>query len=229
MEIEDERIAYAITHTEILRPPKQTLATFGTTNVRYFLLTKPAYEDLVKGPDDTVIREGRVIAERPKVVTPSYMLNLEGFGDNARKYFEQLIRVAGPDIPGVLYHYRNEHENLNIVSGDVLSVMDRIEKEIGEDPLAAIIRGVDEMWDVSLLKFIHDLTSRSLAGNLRDLEGRGLVGIDPSGVTGDARRRIEELFQAVTMKREDPDVLKRELDRWGLFHEYEDRFLRLFI
>jgi hypothetical protein len=26
----------------------------------------------------------------------------------------------------------------------------------------------------------------------------------------------------------DPDVLKHELDRWGLFKHYEDRFLNIF-
>ncbi|MEE9247348.1 MAG: hypothetical protein V3U79_01450 [Dehalococcoidia bacterium] len=225
---DDDRIAYAMSQTEVLRVPRQNLATFGTTNVRYFLLTKPAYSDLISASDDTVIREGRVISERPRVVTPGYMLNLQGFGDNARGYFNRLIAEHGPNVPGILYHYRNEQKNLNIVSGDVLSVMDRIEKEIGEDPLVGIIRGVDELWDISLLKFIHDLTARSLEGNLRDFQGSGLVSVDSSGTTADARRSIEEMFQKVMMKAGDPNELKRELDRWGLFSEYEDRFLKLF-
>ncbi|MCH7996388.1 MAG: hypothetical protein IIB11_01250, partial [Chloroflexi bacterium] len=78
---DDDRIAYAMSQTEVLRAPRQNLATFGTTNVRYFLLTKPAYSDLISASDDTVIREGRVISERPRVVTHGYMLNLQGFGD----------------------------------------------------------------------------------------------------------------------------------------------------
>ena len=86
-------------------------------------------------------------------------------------------------MPGILYHYRNEQENLNIVSGTVLSVMDRIDKDVGDDPLVGIIRGIDEMWDVSLLKFIHDLTSRSLEGNVRELQGSGLLGVDSSGAS----------------------------------------------
>jgi hypothetical protein len=156
------------------------------------------------------------------------MLNLQGFGDNARGYFKRLISEFGASVPGILYHYRNEQKNLNIVSGNVLSVMDRIEKEIGDDPLVGIIRGVDELWDISLLKFIHDLTARSLEGNLRDFQGSGLVSVDSSGTTADARQSIEEMFQKVLMKTGNPDELKRELDRWGLFSEYEDRFLQLF-
>jgi uncharacterized protein len=42
------------------------------------------------------------------------------------------------------------------------------------------------------------------------------------------RIRIEELFQEVADDKSKAPVLKEELDRWGLFDEYEDRFLDLF-
>ncbi len=228
MDSYDDRLHHAVVNTEILRTPRQMLSTFGTTNVRYFLLTTPAYDDVIKGPEETVIREGRVISEKPKVVTPSYMMRLDGFGDNARKYFEQLIMDYGYDAPGILYHYRNEPKGLNIVSGNIMAALERIEKETGSDPLAAIIRGVDEMWDVSLLKFIQEYTAQSVESNVMELGGRGLISPDTSGVPGDARRRIEEMFRDVRMNREDPAALKQELDRWDLFSEYEDRFLKLF-
>ena len=48
MDTEDERIKYVVEHTEVIRPPKQSLATFGTTNIGYYLLTVPAYAELVK-------------------------------------------------------------------------------------------------------------------------------------------------------------------------------------
>ncbi|MCJ7618281.1 MAG: hypothetical protein MUO43_17270, partial [Desulfobacterales bacterium] len=67
----DERIQYVIEHTEVLRAPTQSLATFGTTNIYYYLVTELA--EWVN-----VVREGRVIAAKPKIVTPSYLINLEG-------------------------------------------------------------------------------------------------------------------------------------------------------
>ena len=54
----DDRIGYAIENTHFLRVPRQHLSTFGTTNVRYFLLTTPAYSGVVQSSEDTVIREG---------------------------------------------------------------------------------------------------------------------------------------------------------------------------
>jgi len=40
--------------------------------------------------------------------------------------------------------------------------------------------------------------------------------------------RIEELFEEAQRDRAKAIILKQELDRWGLFHLYEDRFLDLF-
>ena len=91
MDIGDDRIKYAVEHTEILRPPKQSLATFGTTNVHYYLVTEPVYSELMKHVTETVVREGTVIAERPRIVTPYYLSQLEGFSADARRYFDMLI------------------------------------------------------------------------------------------------------------------------------------------
>lgn len=229
MEIEDERIRYAVQYTQVLRLPSQSLATFGTTNVNYYLLTIPVYAEPVN-EGETVIREGKVSAERPRVVTPSYLTRLEGFGENARKYLEMITREHGAHAPGLLYSYKNEPKGLTIVS-DRLDVVaaglnERIDKE--GDKLAAIIKGVDELWDVSLLKFISELTESSLKDNLAELGRRGLLGMDQAGVPRDARYRIESLFQEVARGELDPSELKRELDRWDLFPEYEGRFLDLF-
>jgi len=58
----DDRIEHAVWRTEVIRPPKQKLATFGTTNIHYYLLTEPVYAELTKEVNETVVREGRVIA-----------------------------------------------------------------------------------------------------------------------------------------------------------------------
>jgi len=70
MNTDEERIMEAVERTEVLRGPKQKLATFGTTNVYYYLVTEPVYADLVENTCETVIREGRVITEPPPLVPP---------------------------------------------------------------------------------------------------------------------------------------------------------------
>ncbi|MEE9583536.1 MAG: hypothetical protein V3W01_02610, partial [Dehalococcoidales bacterium] len=196
MDIDDERIRYAVRHTEVLRLPRQSLATFGTTNIGYYLVTRPVYSELAKGVTETVVREGRVIADRPRIVTPYYLSRLEGFTSEARRYFDMLIKTHGPDIPGLFYTYRNEPKGLTIVAESLASVVDRINGEVDKrgDPLVTIIKGEDELWDVSLMKFINDMTRSSLRGNLLEFKSRGLLDVDASGVPLDARVRIEELF-----------------------------------
>jgi len=230
MGIDDDRIEYAVRNTEILRPPKQSLATFGTTNVYYYLVTEPAYSEITKNVNETVVREGRVIAERPRIVTPYYLSHLEGFSLEARRYLDVLIKTYGPDAPGLFYTYRNEPKQLNIVSNHWQSVVEKLNAEIDKrgDPLTSIIKGEDELWDVSLLKFIYELARSSLPHNLSQMGARGLLNIDAKGVPVDARLRIEELFRKTIRGEYAPQELKQELDRWNLFAEYEDRFFAIF-
>ena len=230
MDIDDERIAEAVKHTEILRAPKQSLSTFGTTNIHYYLVTEPVYTEVEKNDIETVVREGRVTAQRPRIVTPYYLSQLEGFSPNAKKYFNALINVHGPDAPGLFYIYKNEPKELTIISDNLLSVVDKLSSDIDKrgDPLTSIIKGEDELWDVSLMKFIYEITRSSLRNNLLQLRRRGLLDVDSGGIPADARLRIEELFRKVLKGEYEPSELKEELDHWGLFEEYEDRFFNIF-
>ncbi len=229
MDADSDRIEYAARHTEILRHPRQHLATFGVTNVYYYIVTEPVYSELVNDVSETVIREGRVIAERPKIITPYYLTQLDGFSYDARRYFETLLRMHGPDTPGLFYTYKNEPKGLNIVSDNWPVVVAKLNEEIDKkgDPLASIIKGQDDLWDVSLLKFIYEITTRSMPDNIAQLGSRGLLGMSHGGVPVGARQKIEEMFQQVAMGEIKAYELERELNRWGVFEEYQDRFFRL--
>ena len=229
MDDAESRIEEAIRLTRVVRPPRQHLATFGVTRLRYYLVTEPAYFDLVPGDEESVIREGTVVSQRPGVVTPTYMLNLEGFSEDARSYMESIVRRFGPNSPGILYQYRNEPGGLEIVNGQVQEVAQRIADDLdkrGED-MASVILGRDDLWDVSLFKFIYEYTSASLASNLSEMHSMGLLDPEPGvDVPRAAIHHIEELFLQVKQGL-DPVALKQELDRWGLFDHYQDRFLGL--
>ncbi len=234
MDNESERIEHAARQTEIVRHPRQHLATFGTTNIYYYILSEPAYPDLSPGTDkssgtETVIREGRVIAERPKIVTPYYLTHLEGFSYDARRYFEKLMTMQGPSAPGLFYTYKNEPGELNIVSNNVKAVIDKLNEEIDgkNDPLMAIIKGQDDMWDVSLLKFIYETTSRSVGGNIAQMQSAGMLGMSHGGIPVGARRTIEEMFVQAYNGEIKAHDLEAELNRWGVFEEYQDRFFAL--
>lgn len=230
MEPPRDKIEYVVQHTEVLRPPKQVLITSGSTTIHYYLVTEPVYAELSQSKDETVIREGKVIAERPQIVTPFYLVNLfQGF-EHGREYADFMRQHYGPHEPGLLYRYQNELGSTNIVSEPLdqmaLKLIDKLERE--REPLAAVIKGVDEMWDVSLMKFIYDFTATSFRSNVNELQGRGFFDMDESHIPTGVRIKIEELFSKVSKGEADPTALKLELDRWGLFREYEDRFLSIF-
>ena len=69
----------------------------------------------------------------------------------------------------------------NVSESTVRSPLDeviaRLRKEVdaAEDPLSAIIYGVDEGWEVSLLKFATDMIQESSGENLGDFRRRGLL------------------------------------------------------
>ena len=221
MEI-DKKIQHAIEHTEVVRSPEQTLSTFGTTNIYYYLVT-----ELMEGTN--VVREGRVIAAKPKIVTPSYLIKLEGFSQQARRFLETLAEQS-PHEPGIFYSYKNEPKEMNIVSEPMKEVVDRINQRIDSqnNPLSAIIKGIEELWDVSLLKFTYELTRSSVYSNVSELERSGLLHIDRAGVPRDARNHIEDLFDKTRRDLSWAPILVTELRQWGLFYEYQDRFLGLF-
>jgi hypothetical protein len=230
MDTNDERIKAAVEHTEVILPPKQNLYTFGITNVHYFLVTEPVYSELTHETSETVIREGKVIAERPRIVTPYYLSSLEGFSTDARRYFDYLINTYGRNAPGLFYSYKNEPKEMNIVSNNLPAVIDKLKSDINQrgDPLTALIKGIDELWDVALIKFAFEMTSRSIGDNVNQMGARGLLQTDNRGIPAEVRYRIDSLFRQVKLGDLDPRELKTELDRWGLFEEYEDRFLSLF-
>ena len=227
---DDERIREAVSKTEILRSPKRSLYSFGSTFISYYLVTEPVYAENTAKVTETVIREGRVVAERPKIVTPVYLSRLEGFSPEARRYFESLVQEKSATASGLLYTYKNEPKEMNIVSGTLIEAVAKLNEEIDRrgDQLTSIIKGTDELWDVSLMKFIYEVTRSSAPANMLQMDRRGLLTLDAEGIPADARKRIEALFRQVGAGESDPKELKGELDRWGLFNEYQDRFFALF-
>jgi hypothetical protein len=221
---EEERLVDAIGKTKILRMPRQSLATFGVTTINYYLLSYPAYAD--ENEAETVVRMGHVIANRPRIVTPYYLSRLHGFSEDAKRYFEKLIEIHGADAPGIYYTYRNEPGSTDIISNGIDDVLAKINKEIDDkkDALAAIIFGEDTLWDVSLMKFIFDVTSSSVNSNIADFHSHGLLDIK-AGVPSEALAGIEEMFVLLKNGVINPRDLQLELERWGLFDEYQDRFL----
>ena len=153
----------AAERTFIVRNPTQQLATFGSTTISYYVVTDPIYQEIEDGEPEGVIRTGKVVAARPAIVTPSYAMNLQGFSSEAYEYLRHLAREYGPGSPGVLYQYTNEAHKVEIVKGEPGEIAGRIGKDLDQrkENLSVVLVGVDELWDIALLKFMYEFTSSS--------------------------------------------------------------------
>jgi hypothetical protein len=225
MDANNDRIEFAAVNTRIFRFPEQKLDTFGQTRIKYYIVTRPVYEEPFNN-SETILRQGFVISEKPRIVTPYYLSRLDGFSPEARDYFNRISKVYGANSPGIYYSYRNQSEDLSIIPDVLDSVVEKLNKDIEErkENLSTIILGIDDLWDVSLLKFIYEITINSIDNNLKQMESIGLLEIDSRGVPFEARMRIEDLFDKLALNKIHPSILKNELKYWGLFEVYQDRF-----
>lgn len=167
-------IAYAIENTSVAHQPDRRIDTFGATNFAFHLLTEPMDEvGYVR------VREGQVEAERPRILRPEGYEDLlfEGFGE-ASESFARWFRENGNARLvryGFNFSKREFHEHL--VHEPIEAVRDRILEDIRDtgDPSRAVILGVDDTWEISLIKFTMEMIASSLQINAFDFKRRGLL------------------------------------------------------
>ena len=166
---------YAIEHTQVIVAPEQNIATFGSTSFHFYLIS-----ELMDRVDQIRIRNGKIHADRPQILTPEHFsrLLLEGFGDKAQRYAEQLReRLQNTAVLRYGFQFRKTDVVEETLRDSIDSVINRTKSQVehSNEPLSAIIQGVDDAWEVCLLKFTIDLIERSAGGNIGDLRKRGLI------------------------------------------------------
>src|SRR4051812_43159881 len=115
--------------TKILRPPKHTLATFGTTTFRYLLLSE------ISEPESQVrLREGRVTAQRPAIITPDlWRKRFEGFGDDTENYKGMMDQLFGDALRALEYTFKNELEKTSIEAQPLAELAERAIQGSGQE------------------------------------------------------------------------------------------------
>jgi hypothetical protein len=171
----EDDFQYAIENTQVILEPAGQIATFGSTSFRFYLIS-----ELMDQVDEVRVRDGRIHAERPQILTPEHYcrLLLEGFGEKAQHYVEQL-RERARHIAVLRYgfQFRKTDVSEKTIRDSIEAVIARTKSQVerAEEPLSAVIQGVDDAWEVCLLKFTIDLIERSSGGNLGDFRKRGLI------------------------------------------------------
>src|SRR5438270_13968767 len=166
---------YTIKNTHVIVAPERQIATFGSTSFNFYLIS-----ELMDRVDRVRIRNGKIHAERPQILTPEHYcrLLLEGFGEKAERYVDRL-REHARNIAVLRYGFQFRKTDLSEQtlrdSIDAVSNRTRQNVERKSEPLSALIHGADDAREVDLRMFTIDLVERSSGGNLGDFRKRGLV------------------------------------------------------
>ena len=210
---------YAVNNTEVLELPRGRLETFGATLINYRLVT-----ELMDAVGQVRIREGRIQSFRPEILTPGSFAEsplAEGFRSGQAEDFVRWLRAHEAELVLLKYGFKIRQETLteSVVHDSIDNVVDRVRADLKAraDPLSALVRGVDEPWEVCLLKLLFEVVRTSAPGNARDLRA------DPDGT----RHDIELAFRQAARDRTRLAPLAQLLTRLGKFADYEDRFYAL--
>lgn len=172
-------IQYAMETTRVLHEPDHRIQTFGETRFEFQLISEPM--DQV---GKVRIRTGEVEAMKPRILRPEPYrdVELEGFDDNARVRFDAMVekfKEQGRDLAFLQYGFRFKRGAVNeeLVHDSIDAVRERVMEEIRRsgNPARAIIEGVDDTWEISILKFSFEMILRSHEINAFDFKRKGLI------------------------------------------------------
>lgn len=172
--LSEDSFQYALENTHVVRAPQQRIETFGQTSFHFSLVS-----ELMDSVHQVRLREGCLHVDRPQILTPGFFQRtlLEGFGGHAEEFVDWL-RIHGRDLAIIQYgfQFRKTGVSETLIHSPIDEVLDRLQEkaEKSEDPMCAVLRGVDEGWEVCLLKFAVDLIQQSAGRNLDDFRKRGL-------------------------------------------------------
>jgi len=167
---------YAIENTTVLHEPDRRIDTFGSTQFEFQLVS-----ELMDATNQTRVRDGRLVAEKPLIVKPHNAdeWSFEGFGEEGAA-FGQWVKHHIKDLTILKYGFAFKRVDLSeeIVHEPMAEVIEKLKEaqRVSGNPMRAIIQGVDDTWEISLLRFTFEMIEKSHNINIFDFKRRGLLG-----------------------------------------------------
>ncbi len=171
----DDDIHYALTATEVLHEPDRRIDTFGSTRFDFHMLS-----ELMDCVNQVRVRSGRIEAQRPQILQPEHCRDLffEGFGEQA-EIFAKWIEQHGENLSFLKYGFSFKRSEIkeDLVHEPLEAVKERVlgQENVTGNPLSAVIQGVDDTWEISLLRFTVEMIQKSQGINEFDFRRKGLL------------------------------------------------------
>ena len=171
----EDSIQYALETTEVLHEPDRRIDTFGTTSFQFHLIS-----ELMDDVRQIRVRSGQIHAERPTILKPEPYsdLEFEGFGDQAEAFARWMKeRIGKSTLLQYGFSFKKSDVTESMVHDSLAVVTDRVvtEAKNSGNPLSAVILGVDDTWEICLLKFTIEMIQKSHKIVLFDFKRRGLL------------------------------------------------------
>lgn len=164
-----DRWEKALKKTEIIRPRVKPLLTFATTEMPYIFLAESTLN-----VGDTIVREGKIYAEKPSIIMPENLPHFEGFEfekdlETTEDTITNLFLVRGIHFPS--YKFNNKVQSLDLFEGSLKTAEDkykgRLQKK--EDVHTGLVMGPEDCWQLSVLIFILTMVAKSADRDLRNI------------------------------------------------------------
>lgn len=174
--MDDSDTRYALQNTHVLYVPDRRIDTFGDTRFNFRLLAAP-----MDAVGHCRVRSGWVEARKPRILRPADMrgIETEGFSRDMTRFFEWMMH-HGAKLQALLkygFQFSRSNTSEEYLHEDIREVSDRVVKEAlhSGDTYRAVIRGVDDAWEVSLMYFMLEMIQQSHEINIFDFKRRGLL------------------------------------------------------
>jgi len=170
-----DTIQYAMENTKVLREPDRRIDTFSATRFKFTIVS-----ELMDSVGKVRVRRGEVEAQKPQIIKPEAYndVELEGFDEKAEELLEWMKKKGvEPVFFQYGFHFRRTAVQEQIFSEHIDLVKERLLEEAyrDDDPMLALVEGVDDAWEVGLLKLTIDMIEKSQSINQFDFKRRGLL------------------------------------------------------
>lgn len=168
-------IQYALETTQVLYEPDRRIDTFGSTRFEFQLLS-----ELMDTVGQVRIRSGEVEANQPTIIRPEAYreMEFEGFGADARR-FQAWLHARGRDVALMKYGFQFRRGNVReeLVHDSLEDVRSRVVEDARRvgNPMRAVLEGVDDAWEISVLRFAVEMVEKSHGINVFDFKRKGLL------------------------------------------------------
>ena len=173
--MDPDHFQYAMETTQVLHEPARRIETFGVTRFEFELVS-----ETMDQVGQVCIRRGEVEAQKPQLIKPEGFsdIELEGFDPKVLRVIEH-FREQGVDLSFLQYGFQFKRSDVSseIVHERVENVCDKALEavRVSGNPALAVIHGVDDAWEVGVMKFTLEMIMKSRDINQFDFKRRGLL------------------------------------------------------